>query len=53
MMWYNEHKDNLPQNVVDSAKYALDLIKEKGLEVELIDRGVLISRVIKEQNKKE
>ena len=46
MMWYNEHKDNLPQNVIDTAKYALNLIKEKKLEVELIDRGVLISRVI-------
>ena len=46
MMWYNENKDNIPQHIIDISKFALNLIKEKNLDVELIDRGVLISKLI-------
>lgn len=47
MMWYNENKNNLPQYIIDLTKYAINKIKENNLDVELIDRGVIISKLIK------
>lgn len=46
MMWYNENKDNIPQYIYDLVKYTLDKIKENNLDIELIDRGVILSKEI-------
>ena len=46
MMWYNNHKDNLPDEILNISKYTFDKIKELGLGVELIDRGYIISKKI-------
>lgn len=47
MMWYNSNKDNLPKDLLNLAEYSFDLIKKYGLDVELIDRGILVSNIIK------
>lgn len=46
MMWYNKNKDNIPQYIYDLVKYTIEQIKEKNLDVELIDRGVILSKGI-------
>ena len=49
MMWYNDNKDNIPEEVLSLVKYTLDKIKELGLDVELIDRGYILSKKINVQ----
>ncbi len=44
MMWYNENKDNIPPYVFELISYTLDKIKEKNLQVELIDRGYILAQ---------
>lgn len=46
MMWYDKNKNDLPKSLLDLAEYALDSIKQHNLDVELIDRGVIISNII-------
>lgn len=46
MMWYNENKDNIPQYILDLVNYAINSIKENGLDIELIDRGYILSKKI-------
>lgn len=45
MMWYNKNKDNIPQYIIDIVKYTINKIKENNLDIELIDRGVIISKL--------
>ncbi|MCD7779586.1 MAG: radical SAM protein, partial [Candidatus Gastranaerophilales bacterium] len=44
MMWYNQNKDNIPSDIYETVKFTLDKIKENGLDVELIDRGYILSQ---------
>ncbi len=46
MMWYNENKNNLPEKLLKTVKYTLNKIEENNLEVELIDRGVIVANRI-------
>ncbi len=46
MMWYNENKENIPQYIYDLVQYTIEQIKEKNLDIELIDRGVILSKGI-------
>lgn len=50
MMWYNENKNNLPSELFEIVKYALNRIKERNLQTELIDRGLIISKMLESQN---
>lgn len=47
MMWYNKNKDNIPESLFNIVEYTLNEIKEKGLDIELIDRGVIIANKLK------
>jgi molybdenum cofactor biosynthesis enzyme MoaA len=51
MMWYNKNKDNLPESLFEIVKYTLDKIKENNLDLELIDRSVIISKELEKRNK--
>ncbi len=44
MMWYNENNDNIPSYIMELIAYTLEKIKEKNLEVELIDRGYILAQ---------
>ena len=46
MMWYNENKNNIPSEILELVAYALNKIKENNLDVELIDRGYILSKKI-------
>ena len=46
MMWYNENKSNIPDSIYNIIKYTLEKIKENNLEIELIDRGYILSQNI-------
>ena len=47
MMWYNQNKENIPQSICDTVKFAIDEIKEKSLDVELIDRGCILAAKVR------
>lgn len=47
MMWFDKNKNNLPESLFEIVKYTLEEIKSNNLDVELIDRGVIISNMIK------
>ena len=47
MFWYNKNKDNLPDSIFDITEYTFSKINEYKLQLELIDRGVLIADTIK------
>ena len=49
MMWYNKNKENIPQKIYDLVKYTIERIKEKKLDIELIDRGYILAQNINEQ----
>ena len=51
MMWYNSNKNNLPESLFEIVEYTLDKIKENNLDVELIDRGVIISKELEKRKK--
>ena len=51
MMYYDKNKDNLPPSLFDLFEYAIKKIKENGLELEFIDRGVIISNKLKLENR--
>lgn len=51
MMYYDKNKDNLPPALFDLFEYAIKKIKENGLELEFIDRGVIISNKLKSENR--
>ncbi len=44
MMWYNKNKENIPSYIIDLVKFTIDLAKQNGLNVELIDRGYILSQ---------
>ncbi len=46
MMWYNENKENIPQHILDLVSYTINSIKRNGLDIELIDRGYILSKKI-------
>lgn len=47
MMWYNKNSEHLPDRLFEIVQYAFDTINEYGLNVELIDRGVIVSDILK------
>ncbi len=49
MMWYNENKDNIPIKIYNIIEYTLNMIKEKNLDVELIDRGYILAQKLKDK----
>ena len=46
MMWFDENKNNIPSCVFDITKYLINKAKDKNLNVEFIDRGVIVSNLI-------
>lgn len=49
MMWYNSNKENIPEYIYELVKYTLEKIRENNLDVELIDRGYILSQKINNQ----
>ena len=49
MMWYDKNKDNIPDKIMQLVKFTLDKVKEKGLDIELIDRGVILAEKLKQK----
>lgn len=47
MMWYNKNSEHLPDSLFEIVQFTFDKIKEYGLNVELIDRGVIVSDILK------
>lgn len=47
MMWFDKNKNNIPESLFEIVKYTLDAIKSNNLEVELIDRGVIVANMLK------
>lgn len=45
--WFGKYQNNIPEYIFELAEYVLNQIKEKNLEIELIDRGVIISNMLK------
>ena len=50
MMWFNKNKENLPVSLYRIVEYLLNKVKEKNLDIELIDRGVIIADELKIKN---
>lgn len=46
MMWYDRNKENIPQYILDLVSYAINTIKNNDLDIELIDRGYILSKKI-------
>ncbi len=51
MMYYNNNSQNIPNYIYDLFEYAINEIKSKGLTVEFIDRGVIISKKLEQLNR--
>ena len=51
MMYYDKNKNNIPSYILDLFEYAIKRIKEQGLDIEFIDRGVIISNKLKLENR--
>lgn len=51
LFYYERNKENLPDNLLDLFEYAIKLINQKGLDVEYIDRGVIIYQKLKQLNR--
>lgn len=51
MMYYDKNKDNLPNELFDLFEYAINKIQENELQIEFIDRGVIISNKLKLENR--
>ncbi|MBE7705342.1 MAG: radical SAM protein [Cyanobacteria bacterium SIG29] len=51
LFYYEKNKENLPDNLLDLFEYAIKLINQKGLDVEYIDRGVIIYQKLKQLNR--
>ncbi len=49
MMWFNKNKENLPESLYNIVEYMLNKVKENNLDIELIDRGVIIADELKKQ----
>ena len=47
MLWYEKNKNNIPESVLDTVSYTINKIKEMNLNLELIDRGYILSKKIK------
>lgn len=47
MMWYNENKESIPFYILELVKFTIDLVKQNGLDIELIDRGYILAQKIK------
>lgn len=46
MMWYNENKNNIPIHIMELVKYTINSVKQKGLDIELIDRGSILAKKV-------
>ena len=46
MFWFDKNKNNLPQSIFDIVEYVINEIKINNLDLELIDRGVIISNLL-------
>ena len=44
MMYYNEYNGELPASTIEVFKYSVDLIKNKDLNLDFIDRGFLLAK---------
>ncbi len=51
MMYYNENADNIPSSIYDLFEFATKEIKSNGLDLEFIDRGVIISHKLEQLNR--
>ena len=51
MMYYDANKDKIPEYLYDLFEYAIKQIKSKGLALELIDRGFIISKKLEQLNR--
>ena len=46
MFWFNDNKNNLPESIFNTFKYMINKINENNLGIELIDRGIILSKMI-------
>lgn len=51
MLYYDANKNCIPDDIYDFFEYTIKLIKENNMELELIDRGVIIARKLKSDNR--
>lgn len=51
MMFYDKNKENIPNSIYDLFEYAINKIKNSGLDIEIIDRGLIISQKLKLENR--
>ncbi len=51
IIYYNKNKKSLPSSIYDLFEYAIKSIKNLDLDLELIDRGLIISRQLKLENR--
>ena len=51
MMYFDKNKDNIPEYIYDLFEYAISKIKNCQLDLELIDRGIIISKKLKAENR--
>ncbi len=51
MMYYDKNKQSIPDSIYDLFEYAIKSIEKAGLDIEIIDRGIIISRKLKSENR--
>lgn len=51
MMYFDKNKDNIPEYIYELFEYAINKIKNLGLELEIIDRAIIISQKLKLENR--
>ena len=51
MMYFDKNKENIPISIYDLFEYTINKIKDAGLDIEIIDRAVIISNKLKSENR--
>ena len=51
LMYFDKNKDNIPEQIYDLFEYAINKIRNCELDLELIDRGIIISNKLKAENR--
>ena len=51
LMYFDKNKDNIPEQIYDLFEYAINKIRNCKLDLELIDRGIIISNKLKAENR--
>lgn len=51
MMYFDKNKDNIPSSIYDLFEYVINKVNSLGLQIEIIDRGIIISQKLKLENR--